>query len=91
MATANDVITLEAQFYTLGQQKVNLSKQGFQDTAAFEWQREGESAQNALRARLDAMLAREGRAELARTCFEFLPARAVLDLEGWAEQEIFAH
>lgn len=46
---------------------------------------------HALRTRLDAMLAREGRSELARTCFDFLPARALLDLEGWAEQDIFAH
>jgi ribonuclease D len=46
---------------------------------------------HALRARLDEMLAREGRTELARLCFEFLPVRAVLDLEGWAEQDIFAH
>jgi ribonuclease D len=37
------------------------------------------------------MLVREGRAELARTCFDFLPARALLDLEGWAEQDVFAH
>ncbi|MGE3784827.1 MAG: ribonuclease D, partial [Alphaproteobacteria bacterium] len=46
---------------------------------------------HALRTRLDEMLAREGRAELARSCFEFLPARALLDLEGWPEQDIFAH
>jgi ribonuclease D len=46
---------------------------------------------HALRARLDAMLAREHRTELARRCFDFLPARALLDLEGWAEQDIFAH
>jgi ribonuclease D len=46
---------------------------------------------HALRARLDAMLAREQRAGLARACFEFLPARALLDLAGWAEQDIFAH
>jgi ribonuclease D len=46
---------------------------------------------HALRARLDAMLAREGRAELARACFEFLPHRVLLDLEGWPEQDIFAH
>jgi ribonuclease D len=46
---------------------------------------------HALRARLDEMLEREGRTELARKCFEFLPARALLDLEGWAEQDIFAH
>ena len=46
---------------------------------------------HALRTRLDEMLAREGRAELARSCFDFLPARALLDLEGWPEQDIFAH
>jgi len=46
---------------------------------------------HALRGRLDAMLVREGRSELARTCFDFLPARALLDLEGWVEQDIFAH
>ncbi len=46
---------------------------------------------HALRARLDEMLGREGRTELARCCFEFLPARALLDLAGWAEQDIFAH
>jgi ribonuclease D len=46
---------------------------------------------HALRARLDAMLVREHRTELARRCFDFLPARALLDLEGWAEQDIFAH
>src|ERR1041385_551695 len=40
---------------------------------------------HALRTRLDAMLAREGRCELARSCFEFLPVRALLDLEGWPE------
>jgi ribonuclease D len=46
---------------------------------------------HALRARLDAMLAREGRHGLARACFEFLPNRVLLDLEGWSEQDIFAH
>jgi ribonuclease D len=46
---------------------------------------------HALRGRLDMMLERENRTELARRCFEFLPARALLDLEGWAEQDIFAH
>jgi ribonuclease D len=44
-----------------------------------------------LRERLDAMLAREGRAELAKACFEFLPARAMLDLGGWEAEDIFAH
>jgi ribonuclease D len=46
---------------------------------------------HALRARLDAMLEREGRADLARSTFDFLPARVLLDLKGWAEQDIFAH
>lgn len=46
---------------------------------------------HALRGRLDAMLAREGREGLARACFEFLPHRVLLDLEGWSEQDIFAH
>jgi ribonuclease D len=46
---------------------------------------------HALRTRLDEMLEREGRTALARSCFEFLPARALLDLEGWPEQDIFAH
>ena len=46
---------------------------------------------HALRERLDAMLAREGRRELAAACFAFLATRARLDLEGWADQDIFAH
>jgi ribonuclease D len=46
---------------------------------------------HALRARLDDMLAREGRAELARACFDFLPHRARLDLAGWEDVDIFAH
>jgi len=46
---------------------------------------------HALKDHLDAMLKREGRDHLARACFEFLPARAELDLEGWAEMDIFAH
>lgn len=44
-----------------------------------------------LRERLDAMLVREGRTQLARACFDFLPTRALLDLQGWAEEDIFAH
>jgi ribonuclease D len=44
-----------------------------------------------LRERLDAMLAREGRTELAKACFEFLPTRARLDLGGWENEDIFAH
>jgi ribonuclease D len=46
---------------------------------------------HALRERLDAMLAREGRLGLAQACFEFLPTRAKLDLQGWASEDIFAH
>ena len=46
---------------------------------------------HALKDRLDAMLEREGRTELARACFEFLPWRARLDLAGWEDQDIFAH
>lgn len=46
---------------------------------------------HALRARLDAMLVREGRAELAAQCFDFLPTRAKLDLQGWADSDIFSH
>jgi ribonuclease D len=44
-----------------------------------------------LKLALDAMLTRENRMELARACFDFLPARAELDLAGWAETDIFAH
>jgi ribonuclease D len=46
---------------------------------------------HALKARLDEMLAREGREALAAACFGFLPARAALDLAGWPEIDIFAH
>ena len=46
---------------------------------------------HALRARLDMMLEREGRAELAAACFEFLPTRARLDIAGWEDNDIFAH
>jgi ribonuclease D len=46
---------------------------------------------HALRSRLDEMLAREGRSEIAAACFAFLPTRAALDLSGWPDQDIFAH
>ena len=46
---------------------------------------------HALREKLDPMLAREGRSELAKSCFEFLPTRARLDLQGWQSEDIFAH
>ena len=44
-----------------------------------------------LRTALDAMLAREGRTALAQACFDFLPTRSLLDLEGWPDTDIFAH
>lgn len=45
-----------------------------------------------LKEKLDAMLAREGRTEIARACFSFLPIRAELDLMGWGDEaDIFAH
>ena len=44
-----------------------------------------------VRKKLDAMLVREGRAEIAAACMSFLPVRALLDLGGWAEEDIFAH
>lgn len=46
---------------------------------------------HAVRDKLDAMLAREGRTELAVACFRFLPDRVRLDLAGWAAEDIFAH
>jgi len=44
-----------------------------------------------LKDKLDVRLAREGRTALAQACMDFLPHRAILDLAGWAEQDIFAH
>lgn len=44
-----------------------------------------------LRAKLNEMLAREKRAELAKAVFDFLPYRAELDLAGWENEDIFAH
>ncbi len=44
-----------------------------------------------LRDKLNVMLTREGRMELAQSCFDFLPVRVALDLAGWAETDIFAH
>jgi ribonuclease D len=46
---------------------------------------------HALKADLDKRLAREGRTEIAQACFDFLPHRALLDLAGWPETDIFAH
>ena len=46
---------------------------------------------HALKERLDHLLAREGRQDLAAACFRFLPERVRLDLAGWAEEDIFAH
>ena len=44
-----------------------------------------------LKARLDQMLGREGREDIARACFAFIPTRAALDLAGWTEEDVFAH
>lgn len=44
-----------------------------------------------LKAEMDRLLAREGRAALAQACFGFLPDRAALDVAGWADDDIFAH
>jgi ribonuclease D len=44
-----------------------------------------------LKEKLDERLARENRVALAQACFDFLPQRALLDLAGWPEQDIFAH
>jgi ribonuclease D len=46
---------------------------------------------HALKEKLDVLLAREGREQLAAACFAFLPDRARLDLAGWAAEDIFAH
>jgi ribonuclease D len=46
---------------------------------------------HALKAKLDTLLAREGREAIAAACFGFLPDRARLDLAGWAAEDIFAH
>jgi ribonuclease D len=46
---------------------------------------------HALKEKLDVLLAREGRTDLAEACFRFLPDRARLDLLGWPEEDIFAH
>ena len=46
---------------------------------------------HALKEKLDERLERENRVDLARACFDFLPHRALLDLAGWPEQDIFAH
>ena len=44
-----------------------------------------------LKTRLDTMLARHGRTELANSCFDFLATRTALDLAGWEDEDIFAH
>jgi ribonuclease D len=44
-----------------------------------------------LREILDRRLAREGRSEMAKACFQFLPMRVDLDLAGWADKDIFEH
>jgi len=44
-----------------------------------------------LRDKLNMMLTREGRMDIAEACFRFLPERARLDLLGWNDQDIFSH
>lgn len=44
-----------------------------------------------LMAKLDEMLKKSGRTELANKCFNFIPTRCALDLEGWENTDIFAH
>ncbi len=44
-----------------------------------------------LKEKFDGMLARENRTEVAQACFDFLPARAKLDLAGWPDMDIFSH
>ena len=46
---------------------------------------------HALKAKLDLMLAREGRTETAQACFDFLPWRSRLDVAGWEDVDVFAH
>lgn len=46
---------------------------------------------HALKEKLDERLEREDRMDLALACFDFLPARALLDIAGWPDQDIFAH
>ena len=46
---------------------------------------------HSLKKELDLRLKREGRLDLAKSCFDFLPTRAMLDLAGWPETDIFAH
>lgn len=46
---------------------------------------------HALKEKLDQLLVRDGRLEVAQACFDFLPMRAKLDLMGWPETDIFAH
>jgi ribonuclease D len=46
---------------------------------------------HALKEKLDERLERENRVALAQGCFDFIPYRALLDVAGWADQDIFAH
>ncbi len=78
---------------------VDLSKQQQSSDWAAETLSEAQQAYaasdvlhlHALKAKLEALLARDGRADVAQACFEFLPTRARLDLMGWPEVDIFAH
>ena len=66
-----------------GQQKLTTEQQAYAASDVLNL--------HAIKARLDAMLVREGRHELAQACFDFLPTRAKLDLAGWEDVDIFAH
>lgn len=46
---------------------------------------------HSIRSRLDYLLERESRKELAEACFHFLPYRVILDLDGWEENDLFSH
>ena len=46
---------------------------------------------HAMKEKLDMMLEREGRTEIAQACFDFLPTRAKLDLGGWPDMDVFSH
>ncbi|WP_338467566.1 ribonuclease D [Novosphingobium sp. ZN18A2] len=36
-------------------------------------------------------LARENRTAMAQACYDFLPTRALLDIAGWSDKDIFSH
>jgi ribonuclease D len=70
---------------------VDLSKQQQLSDAQVSYAATDVLHLHALKEKLDGMLAREGRGDLAAACFRFLPDRARLDLAGWAAEDIFSH